>query len=54
MDDSACAACTGRRSTGSSAAVPSVTREVTAAAEASIASASIRGVSRLSFTQMES
>ena len=53
MDASVWAACTGRRSTGSNAAVPSVTVLVTGAAAASMVRASMRGVSKKSFTQSE-
>jgi hypothetical protein len=50
---SACAACTGRRNAGSSVAVPSVTRSVTAAAAASTVSGSRIGRSSVSPAQTE-
>ena len=53
MEASVCAACTGRRSTGSRAAVPRITRRVAGATAASMVSASIRGVSRESFTHSD-
>jgi len=53
MEASVCAACTGRRSTGRSADVPSVTRWVSGATAASMVSASILGVRRKSFTHSE-
>ena len=54
MEARVCAAWTGRRSTGRSAAVPSVTRSVTGAAAASMVSASMRGLSSESLTHTES
>src|SRR6266542_4184316 len=49
-----CAACTGRRNAGSSAAVPSVTRSVTAAAADSMVNVSMMGRSSVSPAQRES
>ena len=54
IEASACAACTGPRSTGISAAVPMVTREVAGVIAASIVSASILGLSSESLTHSES
>jgi hypothetical protein len=48
-----CAACTGRRSTGSSVAVPSVTRVVSGATAASMTSVSMRGLSTESLAHTE-
>jgi hypothetical protein len=53
MDARVWAACTGRRRTGSNAAVPSVTVLVTGATAASMVRASMRGVSKKSFAQSE-
>ena len=52
-DASTWAVCTGRRSTGISAAVPSVMVLVTGVAAASMVSASMRGLSRPSFTHSD-
>lgn len=54
MEASSCAAVTGRRKAGSSTAVPSVTRSVTGARAASMASGSIRGPISVSLAQTES